>query len=121
LDLSKATIVWLSADFGVDLTAVTLPADGSCLVITDRLRAIDAICEGLSHESGELEREVARVLQAIYSERSISPKEASQTTFLISHGMIAELAETHDEPVVRSLFERIRAIAEEGGFLGANR
>jgi uncharacterized protein YjbI with pentapeptide repeats len=121
LDLSKAKIMWLDANRGVDLSSVILPADGSCIVITDRVRAVDVLVRRLRNEAGAHGSEIARFLAGIYSERSISPKDPSQTTFLISRGMIADFAETDDEGVVTSLFMRIRSIAEEEGFLAANR
>ena len=54
MDLSKASIVWLNADYGVDLTPAILPADGSCFVVKDRLRAVSRLCECLVQEFGDV-------------------------------------------------------------------
>jgi uncharacterized protein YjbI with pentapeptide repeats len=120
VDLSNASIFWLDVDYGVDLTSVTLPADGSCLVITDRRRAVDILAERLPREAGNAGGKVARLLTAIYSDRSISPMDPSQTTFLISRAMIADFAEAADEATVDSLLGKIRSIAREQGLLAPN-
>ena len=117
LNLSKASIVWLNADFGIDLSAIVPPADGSCIVILDRLRAVPLLCVQLS-KCGDVGARVAQVIAGLYSDRAMSPLEPSQSTFLISQGMVADFAESNDDSVVMSLFNSIRAIANEEGFLG---
>jgi uncharacterized protein YjbI with pentapeptide repeats len=119
-DLSKARLTWLNADYGVDLTAAILPADRSCLVITNRLCAVNRLCDRLPLKLGETGDRVARVIEALFGNRAMSPLKPSQTTFLLSRGMIADFAETNDEDVVESVFTRIRLIAEQDGFLAAN-
>jgi uncharacterized protein YjbI with pentapeptide repeats len=119
MDLSKATIEWLNVDYGIDLTPAILPSDGSCFVVTDRLRAVSRLCERLTRELGDIGNRVARVMNGLFSARAISPLEPSQTTFLISRGMIGDFAEITDEDVITSLFARIRSIAEQEGFLAA--
>lgn len=121
VDFSKANVTWLNANNGVDLTAVTLPADGSCLVIKDRLRAITVLNSRLSQEAGDTGKEVARLLMAIYSDRSISPMEPSQTTFALTHSQIKSFLETEDEAVTKPIFEKIRSIAEQEGFLAVGK
>lgn len=120
LDLSEASVKWLDANHGMNLAEVVLPDDGSCIVITDRVRAVDVLTRRLRHEEGTRGIAIARLLAGIYSDRSMSPKDTSQTTFLISRAMIADFSETDDEAVVNSLFAKIRSIAEEEGFLAAN-
>lgn len=117
VDLSKASVTWLNADFGVDLTAMALPVDGSCIVLKERLRAITVLNTRLTQEAGDTGKEVARLLMAIYSDRSLSPMEPSQTTIAITHAQIKSLLETDDEAVTKPIFERIRSIAEQEGFL----
>ena len=119
LDLSKAKVTWVDCDGGVDLTFASLPLDASCIVIRERLRAVDVLVRRLREDAGELGGEVARFLDGIFSERSMSPLEPSQTTFLISYGMIAKFVETDDEGVVTPLYMKVRAIAEEAGFLAS--
>jgi uncharacterized protein YjbI with pentapeptide repeats len=121
VDFSKASVTWLNADFGVDLTAMTLPADGSCIVIKERQRGIAVLNARLAEEAGDTGKEVARLLMAIYSDRSMSPMEPSQTTFALTHGQIKSLLETDDEAVTKSVFERIRSIAEQEGFLAVKK
>jgi uncharacterized protein YjbI with pentapeptide repeats len=117
VDLSNASVTWLHADYGVDLAAMTPPADSSCIVITERLRAINVLNARLSQEAGDTGKEVARLLMAIYSDRSMSPMEPSQTTFAITHGQIRSFLETDDEAVTKPVFEKIRSIADQEGFL----
>jgi hypothetical protein len=116
-DLSKASVTWLNADFGVDLTAMTPPADGSCIVIKNRLRAITILNSRLSQETGDTGKQVARLLMAIYSDRSMSPMEPSQTTFALTYGQIKYFLETEDEAITKPVFEKIRTVAQEEGFL----
>jgi uncharacterized protein YjbI with pentapeptide repeats len=117
VDLSKANVSWLNADYGVDLTAMTLPADGSCFIIKDRLRAINVLNTRLSQEAGDIGKEVTRLLLAIYSDRSISPMEPSQTTFALTYGQIKSFLSAENESMTKEVFEKIRSIALEEGFL----
>lgn len=119
VDFSKANVTWLNTDYGVDLTAITLPADDSCIVIKERLRAVAVLNARLSEEAGEHGKEMVRLLTAIYSDRSMSPMEPSQTTFALTHRQIKSFLEIDDEAVTRSIFEKIRSIAEQEGFLAS--
>ena len=116
LDLSRATVKWLNADYGIDLRQVVLPEDGSCLIIQDRIKAIEVLatrlCENDVGQSGYL---VAKMLRGVYSERALSPLELSQDTVLISKAMIADFAETDDVNFVSSIFALIRSTAEAAG------
>lgn len=121
VDFSKANLTWLNANNGVDLSSMTLPEDGSCLVIKDRLRAITVLYSRLSQESGNTGKEVARLLMAIYSDRSMSPMDPSQKTFALTHRQIKSFLETEDEAVTKPIFEKIRSIADHEGFLALER
>lgn len=116
VDLSRAKIVWLNADFGVDLSETILPADGSCIVIADRLRAVDILCKRLPFEAGEDGVRVAQSLKALFSDTGMSPLEMSQKTLLISLEMIADFA-GKDSNAATMLFATIHSIAESEGVL----
>ena len=117
IDLSNASLMWLNANFGVDLSDVVLPVDGSCLIIKDRLRAVESLFSRLPQEAGQAGTLVANVLNALFSDRAISPLALTQDTFLISKDMIADFAETADANVVSSVFNSIRTICHGDGFL----
>jgi len=118
INLSHATIAWLNVDYGVDLEQVILPLDGSCMIIKSRLRAIDHLCSRLPKETGKYGSRVSKVLEALFSNRAMSPLEPSQDMILISKGMIADFAETNSMEVVDTLFDLVRSIAKSQGFLG---
>jgi uncharacterized protein YjbI with pentapeptide repeats len=113
IDLTKADICWLHANHGLDLTCVKLPADGSCMVITDRLRAIEVLADGLEREDAEAATKVAKVLRYVYSSRSVSPLAPTQTTFLISRRMIEDFADNPGTQQVEQIFGRLRSIAAQ--------
>lgn len=117
IDLSNASLAWLNADFGVDLSEVVLPADGSCLIIKDRLRAVASLCSRLPREAGQAGGLVANVLNGLFSDRAVSTLEPTQDTILISKEMIADFAETDDANVVSSVFNLVRTICLSDGFL----
>lgn len=117
IDLSHAKVVWLNADFGVDLSEVDLPTDGSCFIIKNRLRAVASLCFRLPREAGHAGSLVANVLSGLFSDRGLSALESTQDTILISKEMIADFAETDDETVVNSVFNLVRTICQSDGFL----
>jgi uncharacterized protein YjbI with pentapeptide repeats len=117
IDLSNASIVWLNVDYGIDLSDVVLPVDGSCLIIKDRLRAVASLCSRLPREAGHAGGLVAHVLKGLFSDSGVSTLESTQDTILISKEMIADFAETDDTNVVSSVFNVIRTICQSDGFL----
>lgn len=117
IDLSQAAVMWLNADDGIDLRQVVLPLDGSCIVLKNRIRAIESLCLRLPQEVGATGKKVAGVLQALYSANSISALEPTQDTVFISKAMIADFADTEDNNLVETIFDRIRSIAESEGAL----
>lgn len=117
IDLSHADITWLNADRGLNLQAVIPPLDGSCLIIKERVRAIDCICERLSREAGAHGSLVSAVLVGLFSNRALSPLDACQDMVLISKSMISDFAETTSTQIVNSIFDYVRAIAQSEGFL----
>jgi uncharacterized protein YjbI with pentapeptide repeats len=117
IDLSQASVTWLNADYGIDLRPVILPLDGSCLVLTNRLRTIETLCVRLPLEAGETGKKVAGALKALFSENSISALESAQDSVLVSKAMIADFADTEDTHVVAAIFDRIRSIAKSDGAL----
>jgi uncharacterized protein YjbI with pentapeptide repeats len=119
IDLLKADVMWINADFGVDLRNIILPEDGTCLIIEDRLRAVERLSSLLPSAAGKVGGLVATVLKGLFSDRAISPLDAAQDTFCLSKAMVADFAETNDPSVVDALFEQIRAIARSQGFLAA--
>jgi uncharacterized protein YjbI with pentapeptide repeats len=118
IDLAKARICWLNADDGLDLTWVKLPADGSCMLITDRVRAVKLLADRLDAEGSAAGAKVGHMLLKLYSDKGISPLSADQTMFVLSRGMVADFAEESDPPRAAEIFEKVRRIAEEAGFLG---
>lgn len=117
IDLSRAAIMWLNVDYGLDLHQVILPLDDSCLIIKSRLRAIESLCARLPIESGKLGSRVANVLKGLFSERAISPLEPSQDMIMVSKEMIADFAETDATDIVNSIFILVRSIAQCEGYL----
>jgi len=117
IDLSYANITWLNADRGLNLHAVIPPLDGSCLIIKERVRAIDCICERLPREAGAHGSLVSAVLVGLFSDRALSPLDPCQDMVLISKSMISDFAETTSTEIVNSIFFCVRAIAQSEGFL----
>jgi|SRR5262245_119099 len=117
IDLAKADICWLHADHGLDLTCMKLPADGSCMVVTDRLRAVDILADRLESEDDDASKKVAKVIRYVYSNRSVSPLEPAQTTFLISRRMVEDIADKPGAKAVEQVFGRLREIADQEGYL----
>lgn len=119
IDLSNAKVMWLHADYGIDLRPVVLPDDGSCLMISDRIRAVPYIAASLGEDQRTESRLVAKMLIGLYSDESMCPLKQDQETLLLSKAMIADFAETTDMGVVDALFGLIRDLARKGGFLVA--
>ncbi len=117
INLSNAAIMWMNVDYGIDLRQVILPSDGSCLIVKDRLRAIECLCSFLPKEGGRFGSLVANVLKGLFSDRAMSSLEPSQDMILISKAMIADFAETQAVEVVNSLFNIVLSIAKSKGFL----
>lgn len=117
VDLSKAHVKWCDADGGLDLSHVVLPADGSCFVILDRVRAVDLIAARLTEQGTKADKQVAECLKAIYSDQSMSPMHAHQLMFLVSRAMIQDFIRTEAQGVVDDMFLRIRSIAAQFGVL----
>ncbi len=117
INLSHAAIMWLNVDYGLDLHQVILPTDGSCLIIKDRLRAIECLCSRLLRDAGDYGSLVSSVLKGLYSDHAISSLEPSQDMILISKAMISDFAETNSTDIINSLFNFVRSIAESEGFL----
>lgn len=117
INLSHAAIVWLNVDYGLDLHQVILPSDGSCLILKDRLRAIEHICSRLPEDAGKHGTLVAKMLKGLFSDRSISALEPTQDMILISKAMLADFAETDSTDIVNSLFNLLKSIARSEGFL----
>lgn len=117
IDLSKADVFWLHADHGLDLTWVKLPADGSCMVITDRVRAVEILACRVETGGDEPAKKVANLLRSVYSDRGISPLEAGQTTFVISRRMVEYFADNPGPKRVAELFDKLRSIAQAEGLL----
>jgi len=120
VDLSDAQITWLNADYGVDLAAAILPSDGSCMVVTDRIRAVEVMGDRLRSSAGVVGRRVADAMTALYSADAISPLEASQTTVFISVGMVEKMSRGSDRQDAETVFGLMRGVAEEEGVLSAN-
>jgi uncharacterized protein YjbI with pentapeptide repeats len=119
VDLLRAKVKWFDADRGLDLTHVVPPADRSCFVILDRIRAVGLIAARLAERGTTVDRQVADCLKAIYSDQSISPKDADQSMFMVSRAMLQDIMDTTDERMVEQMFLRIRGIAAEYGVLHA--
>lgn len=119
IDLTKTWLCWLNANHGLDLSWVRVPADGSCMVIADRLKAVEVLAEQLDVQGSEAAKKVATLLRKLYTDRSISPLSQDQTTFLLSRAMIEDFAGDAEQGA--ELFEKIRSIAEEEGFLAKAR
>jgi uncharacterized protein YjbI with pentapeptide repeats len=117
IDLSKANVTWLNADYGVDLRQVVLPADGSAMILSDRLRAVERVADRLLSGADESGLLTARVLRGLYSDRAISPLEKNQDTFWISKPMIGDFAETNDVDIVESIFALIGSTCRSEGCL----
>lgn len=116
LDLSRAHLMWLNADFGIDLEEVVRPSDDSCFIIRDRIRTISLLCSDLQTEAGP-GRKIANVLRALYSDRALSPLDRTQDSLLISKAMVADFAETEDQGTVGILFEFMRNLCRSEGAL----
>lgn len=117
IDLSNAKVMWLHADYGIDLRPVVLPDDGSCLILSDRSRAVPDIAASLREDKQGESRRVAKMLIGLYSDESLCPLKHDQETLLLSKAMIADFAETTDMAVVDALFALIQGLARKGGFL----
>ncbi len=116
VDLSRAHLMWLNANFGIDLEPVVLPSDDSCFIIRDRIHTISLMCSGLQQEAGPA-RKIANVLSALYSDRALSPLDRTQDTLLISRAMLADFAETEDAGTVESVFDLLRNFCRSKGLL----
>jgi uncharacterized protein YjbI with pentapeptide repeats len=117
VDLTKADVFWFDADHGLDLTWVKLPADASCMLITDRLRAVEVLAKALESEGGEAAKKVAKVLRYVFSDAGVSPDDPAQKMFLISRRMVEDFADEPGEKVVEQIFRRLRETAEQAGCL----
>lgn len=116
VDLSRARLMWLNADFGIDLEPVALPSDDSCFIIRDRIRTISLLCSDLQQEAGPA-RKIANVLRALYSDRALSPLDRNQDSLLISRAMLADFAETEDPGTVGTPFDLMRNLCQSEGVL----
>jgi uncharacterized protein YjbI with pentapeptide repeats len=119
LDLSKASLMWLNADDGIDLSDVVLPGDGSYLIIKNRLQAVTRICDRLALDPTPGGQAVAKMLQGLFSDRGMSPLARAQDSLLISKAMIADFADTEDTILVSRIFKLIREVCQTEGFLVA--
>jgi uncharacterized protein YjbI with pentapeptide repeats len=116
LNLRNAQIVWLHANHGLDLGPIVLPADGSCFIVGNRKVAIERMCDRLLTELPEA-KVLAKILRAIFSDRSISPLSPDQETFLVSQGMMREIDGALSDQQTSKAYQVLRRAAQDEGFL----
>lgn len=107
IDLADAKVGWLNVDYGVDLSAVKLPSDGSCVVLTDRLRACEALLRMAERSGSPARSEALQLLGTVFSDESPSPLDPSQAMFCVSVAMLQELGQL-GEGDARGLLADIR-------------
>lgn len=120
LSLADANLSWLHANHGIDLSHVILPRDGSCIVILDRLRAVEVIAERLTEMYGERVANLARIFRGIFSNRGQSPLSQDQTMVFVSKRMLGEIGDDLPPEFVATIFDEIKSIAKSMGFLNNN-
>lgn len=116
VNLRNAQIVWLHANHGLDLSLVTLPADGSCFVVGNRKLAIERMCDRLLTEM-PVAKMLAKILHSIFSDRSISPLSADQETLLVSQGMMSAIDDSLSDQQMAEAYQILRHTAQDEGFL----
>ena len=117
IDFSAAQICWLHANHGVDLTAARLSDDASCIIIKARNESIFKISNELRRRYGSQASCIAKMLEGIFTDKSISPLSIFQTTLFVSACMLSELDESLSREEVISIFLMIKRIADEMGVL----
>jgi hypothetical protein len=115
LDLSEAQFGWFEADNGIEMTDIQLPLDGSCLILKDRISAINELSEQLLREPKY--SVFAKMLKGIYGERGPSPLNRNQTMILLSRLCFVTLDEDIGETESVQLIQHIRKIAQKLGVL----
>jgi len=115
IDMTSAEVTWLNANHGVDLSCLRLLPLGPSIVVLKREEAIPAIAKQLGAERREAQK-LARMLENIFTEKSVSPLASSQQTVYISVGLIRELDESLSKDQAEGLLRVIREIAFDKGF-----